>query len=528
MYKPLQTSFRFNPTKATTTMSPAGINKRTAPQFLDSKYAINILNYEVEDDGRLVKRKGLNKIFEVAGNAPITLLKEFSSDTWIFGYGTTIARYTVSTNTVTTIKSNFSVNSGFDGCRYGEYFFVCNKVEKIWRIDLATFTPTEVAASPICGGLAAIGNRLFAYNLSTDSTAVQYSEVDDGSNPPFDDWTNTTVATAGGKVYYRNAGTVRSVVPLGDSVVAFSDKGFFSFSITNIDVAGVLTKYDAIVGYTEDFGGARGAVSTEKGVFYANERGLWQLVSVGQPNIPFSRQFAPVVELLGDNFFDDISADNGDIVFSQKKRTVYFTCARGSDTNNFVIGYNTDFKSLYTFNNWNISRFMVSGNDIYGASATKTAVYRCFDSFTDDGQIIGTEYVQELNLGNLETRQMLKGIYVQGFLSASSEIYVNFDIYNVNGEPVADKKRLLWTAQYDLNGMDGYNGARYSSSVYGGDQDYANLIESFDGYRPFIRNFQRVQIRITSMDNTAHALTWIILDARVKVAIRRRKMELLT
>jgi len=442
---------------------------------------------------------------------------------WIFGYGTTIARYTLSTDTVTNIKTNFSVNSGFDGTRYGEYFFVCNGVDKVYRIDLATFTATEVATSPICSGLSVIGNRLYAFNLSTDASAVQYSEVDTGSNPPFNTWSVGTLATEGGKVYYRNAGTVRSVVPLGDNVVAFSDNGFFAFTITTLDSAGDLSKVDAIVGYTEDFGGARGAITTDKGIFYANEVGLWQLISIGQPNIPFSRQFAPVVELLGDSYFNDISADNGDIVYDQRKRTVYFTCARSSETNNFVIGYNRDFKSLYTFNNWNISRFMIAGRKIYGASDSKTAVYRCFDSFSDDGQIIGTEYIQELNLGNLETRQMLKGIYVQGFLSASSEIHVNMDIYNVEGIPVANKKRLLWTAQYDLNGMDGYNGATYSSSLYGGDQDYANLIESFDGYRPFIRNFQRIRVRITSMDQAGHALTWLILEARVKAQIRRRK-----
>lgn len=527
-YKPLKTSFKFNPTQALTTMSPAGINKRTAPQFLDPKFAISIVNYEIEDDGRLIKRKGLNKLLEVAGNAPITLLKQWTDDVWIFGYGTTIARYTLSTDTVTSIKTNFSVNSGFDGTRYGEYFFVCNKVEKIWRIDFATFTPVEVANSPICGGVAAIGPRLFAFNLSTDATAVKYSEIDSGSNPPFTTWNVGTLATDGGLVSYRNASTARSVVPLGDSQVVFSDKGFFAFAITTIDVGGDLTKTDQIVGYTEDFGGARGAISTDKGIFYANDAGLYNLVSIGQPNIPFSKQFAPVVELLGDNFFDDVDPSNGDIVYSQKKRTVYYTCAKNSDTNNFVIGYNTDFKGLYTFSGLNISRWMEVDGEIYGGSDVKTAIYRCFDAFTDDGLTIGTEYYQELRLGDLYTRQMLKGLYVQGYLSPSSEVYIRFDIYDSDGIPVTDKLRFLWTSQYNLNGIDAYNSATYSSSVYGGDVDLANLIESFDGCRPFIRNFQRVRIHITSADNTTHALTWVTLEARVKVQIRRRKLERLT
>jgi len=514
--------------RATTTMAPAGVNRKTAPQFLDPRSALSMINYEIEDEGKLFKRLGISEAFTVAGGVPVTMLRKWTDDVVIFGYGTTIARYLFSTDTVTTIKNDFSANTGFDGTKYGEYFFVCNGVEKIWRIDLATFTPTEVAASPICSVLKAIGNRLYAGNLSTDSTAVIYSEVDDGSNPPFDGWPVGTDLDEAGTVYYRNAATVRSICAIGPNVVVFSDDGFFSFNIGSLDSAGVLTKIDNIVKYQEDFGGARGAVETAQGIFYANEGGLWQLVADGQQDIPYSKQEILTSINLGRNFFDDVDFSNTDLVFSQRKNTVYVTAAKDSDVNNYVLVYNLNYKAFTTFSGWNISRWMNIGADIYGASAGATTMYKCFDGFNDNGNLIFTDYLQELKLGDLQTRQMLKGCYVQGLLSPSSEILVKFDIYDVQGLLINNKLRFSWTAENVGGQLESYNSASYSGSVYGGDADLSGMVESFDGCRPFIRNFQRVRLHMTSADQVPHVLTWVSLDSRIKTNIRRRKMTLLT
>jgi len=522
-YRPLQLGYNDSPMRATTTMSPKGINLRTAPQFLDPSHAQSIINYEIEDEGKLIKRKGLTKITEVAGNKAITMLKRWTDDIWVFGYDTTVAVYTISTDTVTTVKDDFSANDGFEGARYGDYFFVCNGVEKIWRIDIGGAI-SEIAASPICGTIKVIGPRLFAGNLSDDETAVQYSKVDTGANPPFNTWTDSTTATDGGKVYYRNAGTVRSIVSLGNNIVVFCDKGFYTFFIEEQDLGGVLTKFDQITKYQEDFGGARGAIETDQGIFYANEGGLWQMTGLGQQDIPFSKQEMNVTSLLGRDYFDNLDLSNSDITYSRKKHTVYLSCRKGGETNNFVMAYNTEFKAFSTFNGWKLNRWMNIDDTIYGASAQNTIIYQCFNGFTDDGLIIGTDYKQELKLGGLETKQMLKGCYVQGFLATSSEINVRFDIYDITGKPITDKLKYLWESQYVLNGADGYNSARYSSSPYGGDIDYANLVESFDGCRPFIRNFQRIILHITSSDKSLHTLTWVMLDSRVKRQIRRRKM----
>jgi hypothetical protein len=191
-YQPIQVNPRSSIRRSTTLMAKGGVNNRDLPQLLDVKFAQKIVNYLAESDGRLIKRKGLEKILEVAGTVGITLFKKFDDDTFIFGYGTTIARYTVSTDTVTNIKTNFSANSGFDGVRYGVNFFVCNGVDKIWRIT-AAYAISEITASPVCSVLSVIGNRIYAGRLSTDETAVQYSMVDDGSTTPFGTWTIGTL-----------------------------------------------------------------------------------------------------------------------------------------------------------------------------------------------------------------------------------------------------------------------------------------------------------------------------------------------
>lgn len=596
-YKPLSIKGGSSPTQATTLMGAKGVNGRDLPQLLDPEFALNIDNYLVTANGQLTKRKGQVAQFTVAGTNPTTMLVEWDSDTWLFAYDTTVAAYTISTDTVTNIKTDFTTSTAFSGQRYGGYFFVCNGGDKVGRISrtitygtqtanfttgsiltgatsgatakieedsdsgatgtltlgnisgtfqngeiisdnstgagsatstsVVTFVYTEITAAPKAKVLKVVGARLFAGNLEEDAAAVRYSAIDDASNPPFDDWAVTALADAGGLVNFRNAGEVNAIETVGEFVVTFSEKGKWAFFINTIDSAGTLTKIDVFQMTRIDFGGARATVSTNQGLFYANEAGLWQLVSVGQQNVKFSDQENLTSVLLGNKFFDNVSMDNVAIEYDAKARNILLSVAKNSSTNNLVLVYNIDQKAFSTISAWNINRFMNIDQVIYGASATKTQVDKLFVGSSDNGASIGTDFLQELKLGNLETKQMLMGCYVQGFLSASSNLTVRFDIYDITGKPIKDKLRFSWTAQRSENGFDGYGSANWGVSSWGGDVDFANLIESFDGCRPFIRNFQRVRVHITSGDTLPHVVNWISLDAKVKGKIRRRKMTAL-
>lgn len=502
-------------------LAKAGIDKESYAQTMDLNHALTIVNYIPYKYG-MEKREGILNIFERAGANPITLLKEFTSNVWIFGYSTKIEAYNMTTATFTTIKDNFSANSGFDGDRYGEYFFVCNGVDKIWRIDNA-LAIAEVSASPICSGLKIIGPRLYAFNLSTDSTAIKYSEVDDASNPPFDSWAVTTAADTAGTVNYRNAGTIRALAQLGQYTVAFSDSGFFAFYINTIDSGGTLKKVEVIQNYTQDFGGARGAIETPYGIYYVNEAGLWQMVAAGVTNTPMSRQQTLVSTLLGSKYFEGVSQTSLDLVHDAQRKCIFITMAKDSTSNNLVVGCKLDLNNaFFEIRNWNINRFAKIGQTIYGASSVKTTVYQLFNGYDDDGLAIGTEYYQEIPLGTLFHKHSLGGLYAGGFLSPSTTLQIKFDIYDVNGQLQTDKGVYEWTAQNSEGSFDEWASAMWGQSAFGGGFDTTGLIESFDGGSPKISNLQRLRVRIVGGDKLKHILNWIAIQTTQKQAIRRR------
>ena len=527
-YTPLRQIGGRKSISATTLMGAKGENLLQIPQVLNTQNALIINNYLCAADGQLVKRKGLRRLLDVVSAYTGNLIMEFTSDIWIFGYGTTVSAYTFSTDTVTVIKSNFATSDAFTGARCGDYFFVSNAGEKIgyFGLDLVYHV---IATAPKSHCLKLIGTRLYAADSDTDS--VRYSEVDTGTNPPFiaaGSWTVGATATAGGQVFFRNGGTPRSILAVGPYVLVLCDKGKYAFQTTTTDVGGILTKVDQFVMSREDFGGAKGAITCAAGTFYANEGGLWLLTALGQQNIPYSDQEAQVGVLLGNKYFDNIDLSNCDITYDAINKNVLVTCAKNSSTNNYVIVYNVVNKSFSRITGWNIARFMNIDSTIYAISSLSPRIYQCFSGSDDDGSAIATEFLQELKLGDLDTRQMLEEVKVQGFLSTSSVIRVRFNIYDVTGRLINDKLILEWTCQMNNNGVDGYNSAQYSSSIYGGDVDYANLIESFDGLKPYIRNFQRIQIHITSGDKLPHIINWVKLTAHVKNTIRRRSMQQIT
>lgn len=513
-----------------TTLAKGGLNLKDLAEFLNPSFALENENYFVTNNRGLSKRKGLIKLKEIVGNSAITLIKYWKGY-FILGYNTTITAYNEATDTVTPIKINWATAAAFSGCPYGNFFLVGNTGNKIHYIteSAGVFTITEIAGAPQSGVITAIGARLYA-GVGTD---VYYCNIDDGSDPPFQTWTPAAIATGGGIVSFRNAGIVNAIASLGDTIIAFGATGKWAFRIiTQNDGTGTIVKLEQVVMDRIDMGGASGAITTPKGLFYVNSAGLWQMMSMGQSNIAFSDQEQLVSVNLGTDYFKNIDLSNCDLAYFQRYSSILITCAKQSASNNHVITYNHDMQAFSTFRNWNINRWLTVNNEVYGASSIKTAIYHCFSGNTDDGVAISTRYLQELKMNAkggavaLWTRQMLCGGYVKGLLHPTSEIEVGFDIYNRNGETEENKLGFTWTAQSNLNKADGFGTGEYGKSSWGGDKDSSDLVESFDGFRQFIRNFLRIRIRITESSKVGHQLDWISLETRQKTATRRRKMIL--
>lgn len=514
-------------TGSTTMMVNPTLDLKDMPQLMTPQQALEVVNYLPTSDAQLPTRKGLKRIFQVAGNHPITLLQQFTTDVWIFGYNTTTAAYTVSTNSVTNIKTNWPTNAPQSGVRYGDYFFVCNGSAIIQRIDLA-LTITPVTGSPMATVLFVSGPRLYANTANIGEVA--YSDVDTGTNPPFTNWSPGANADNPGLVTYRNAGVVTAINALGDNIVVGAREGKWSFNITIQTVGSTQEKVDNTVLERIDMGMARATIVIPKGLFYVNSGGLWQLQSLGQSNVPFSDQEGEASLVLGVTYFNDIDLSNADFAYDARIDTLFLTCARNSNVNNLVIAYNLSSNTYAEFSGWKINRFMNIDQIIYGAGASSTTVWQCFEGYDDDGADIWTTFHQELKLGDLETRQELAKCCFDAFLSPSSNLLVCFSIYNTQGNFVADKLCYSFVPTSGTSSAGGYGVSGWGSSGFGGHNSNSsgNMVESFDGFGPgHIRNFQRIRIKITQHSKVPHILVWIKAAAIPKIEIRRRKMQII-
>jgi len=580
-----------------TMMAPGGENLQDLPQLLNVEFAQLIDNYVISGQGKLEKRGGLSRLFDVAGNVTINDFTKFTSDLYLYSYGTTTSIYSLSAGTHTVIKNNWSAGGSFSGQRYGDYAFVGNGIDKIHRIsqtlnydaqtgnfavglmvtgatsgatgiiledtdsgatgtltlgsitgtfqnneiitDSSTgsatidgtlaYVATEISGAPRAAILKVVGNRLHAGRTFEDETAVHYSQVDDGTNPPFTNWTPDLLANGPGEVFNRIAGKVNSIEPFGQFTIVFAEFGKYAFYINAQDVGGTLTKLDVFQMSRVDFGGATGAISTAKGVFYANESGLWALASIGQANISLSDQDIFQSTFLGDKYFDNISLAECDIEYDARTESILLAVAQESATNNLIIVFNTHFNAFSRITGWTINRFINDDQTIYGASSVGTRAWQLFSGSSDDGLAIGTTYRQELNTGApMEHRNAVMGAYVQGFLSPDGPITVTYDIYDVDGRLVEDKLAFTWETQYSTGTAYGYGEASYGTDSYGGAVDYSGTVESFDGNRGRINNWQRIIVELTSGDELPHVLNWLSLGTKIKAQIRRRKMTQVT
>lgn len=513
----------------TTVMAPSGENNRDLNQLLDARTADEVINYHIFAAGWLIKRKGLRELLEASVDSPITMLEEYTPDIFIFGYGTTVARYQISTDTITNIKTDFSANTGFCGADYGDFFFVSNGVDLTWRMA-GDFTIAQIAGSPSATTMKVIGNRLFLGS----GQSVYYSEVDDGTDPPFNVWTTgNTLADASDKVTNRNAGNVNSIEAIGDNelgqtIVVLAEKGKWAFYINTADSAGALSKIDVFVMSRTDKGGARGAISTEHGIIYVNSQGLWFLQGVASSNNSFKDAEFNVGKPLGVNLFKKFNLDNATIAYDANKSEVYVSVAKDSQTNNHVIVYNVEQKAFSQITGWNINRFMDINGTIYGGSSVSGAIYECFSGFSDDGNPIGTRFKQELVTGGWDAREQVNKIRTQGFLSPSSAPKIKLGTYNTKGIFTDNKVVLEWTPQYSKGRLKGWNEAVWNETPFGGDQDYSGMVESFGGGKCRINNYQRIVMTITESSEAPHAINLINLYTRQKRLIRRNDIANIT
>jgi hypothetical protein len=522
-YRPLQIKGGARVNQARSFTPTAGLNKRDLPQLLKPEQALIMTNYISDAVGRLRKREGLTQLFTVGGTSPIQVLEKFDTNRWIFAYGTTVAEYNRSTDTITNIKTDFTAGGTFAGARYGKYFFISNGIEKIFRLeDAGPWTATEVAGSSPCTVMRVIGARLFTNSTTTGE--VKYARIDSGTNPPFTDWTADDLADGPGGIVDRHIGNITSIEPLGQNIVVFGDFGKFAFFINTIDSAGTLSKVEVTQMSRRDFGGASGAITTDQGLFYVNEAGLWQLLGVGQPDTKFSDQEALVSKPLGVKYFDNATLTNVDIAYDEKQNFILVTYAAGSATNNAVLCYNLETKAFSEFSGWTMNRFASDQGVLYGGSSVTGTVYQLFDGYDDNGLSIGTEFEQEISIGSLETLKDTRIFKVEGYLTQGQPITISFNVYDRTGRLDENRQQFTWTATNALGIGYGYDEMAYDYGAYDGDIDFSDLVYSPDGAMTGMKRIYRLRVNFSASDTAAHEINLFSIDTVETSRARVRQM----
>lgn len=397
------------------------------------------------------------------------------------------------------------------------------------------FTYTEIAAAPMARWIKIVDTRCVAGdltpyvgNLNDSRDSIRYSNVDDGTNPPYDDWDVATSSTDGGRLNYRNAGKVNEIEAIGSGItVVFADKGKWAFRIKTIDDgAGNLVKVEEKLMYLIDAGG-NAALATDDGIYYVNSQGLYLLETIASENIKYSEQEALVSTFLGNKFFDNKDLTNARIMKDYKRNMLLITMADDSESNNFVLPYNTVKKAFGTITGWTGSTFLNDDGTLYMGSANSAKIWEILKGNDDDGSDIWYEFEQEIPTGQLHTVKALEGEYIQGELSPSSTPLIKFSIFDEKGVFIDDKLELQWNyGTSDLTSV-GYGDSSWGAP-FGGDVDTAGVVENFAGARERIRNFQRLRINISGHDKSAHTINWFSVITREKSSIRRRNLTNVT
>lgn len=529
MYSPLQIKGNNRQSMQFSQMAKKGLNLEGLEEMMSLDYAKKFINYIPYSFG-IVPRQGLETQGEKEGlTSGATLFKHFTGTKFIYAHDTVVEYFDIATGEFTVIKDDFSANTRWGGGRYGDNFIVTNGVDKPYRIN-TSMVASIISNAPICDDIVFIGTRAVAISLSTDETAVQLSEDDDGTATPFSAWNTGTGSTDGAIVRYRNAGKARSVVPLGPYYVVLSDNGYFSFNIRQLDSNGTIKKVEETIDYIADFGGGRGAISTPMGVFYVNEVGLWQLLQVGQTDVPYSRQQKLTSVLLNDSYFQNANFANTELVYDETQKMIMVSYADGSTVNNRILAYkkSDEIEAVFEFEGWAINRFTKYDDKLYGCSSVDGKIYECFKGWTDNGADVGVEYAQELPLKSPYLRHRVNEFASKGFLSRDSAIDVHIDTYTLDGAPIKSKCKKRWTANRNDDKAKGWGSSGWNIDAWGGDADTSKMVECMDGFNARINRAQRVTVRFTSNVNCPHVINWFGCNIEDGAPIRMRGMTTIT
>lgn len=504
-----------------------GINSRDFQQLLKDSVVL-LENMWKPGFGRFRKAPGSDLFVTVSttddpvnGGRPIKYAVRVNSDLWYLGYGASVSSYVPSTDTLTVVKNDFAGNVSWIQ-EYGDWVYIAStrSGDKIHYIDHtgAPNTAVEIADAPKADVLTIFSsNRLAAGATNTAESEVSVARVDQLTGVPFSlaaDWTTGTDPDAAFKITNKRAGTCVGFGSLSNQTVVLYDEGRLGFRITSVDVSGTGLVLDTPIDWENlDFGSTRGATATSKGIFYANEFGIWQMTSGGLKDIPFSGIDSKISEPLDDGFIDSYDFSDSDLIFDENKKLLLITARDNADLNNKVLVYHTG-KDLSGWAVWgkDVSRWIRVGGSIYYTSSRDTTVYLLnYDRGDNNGDPYTTTFLIEPQINGLGTIAAMRWLQLGFSAEKGQEVTATFSLYDRKGIFKDSVKQFTISNSTGYAGeVDGMtSGAMTAIAMSAGSTAYNNL--NFRLYsRPIAtQDFTRLRAQFQTTDKRLYEINYM-------------------
>lgn len=552
-----------------------GVNKRDLASLLKLNQAVDIENFFVTGDGRLVAREGITLLDEVAGDLTPSMIEKLNDDTIMYGYedGTDshIAKYTISTDTSEILHTYSGITNDIDGTKYGRYFYPCNGVDgdnvgimyplgDIIEYDTetdaftvgdvitftgaatatvnavqdngttgylavsdltgtisagvftgaisgsATYTATldylELPNAPKCKYITTMkhgaGSHLLTGNTNGSESESKWSERDVNTGFPFYGWSFTSLTAPkpaeGYFTVFSEGGALNSIVFNDKRIYQFYDDAISVFHLENINVDTVGLIQNVVTDFSQENFGGNKAIGTDYGVFYCNENGIFQIVFGG--TAPTGNPISP---LLGEDLIEDLDFSDCDMEWDGQTRLL-ITVKKKSSVNNHVLVYDMEAKIWTSIPPWNMRRMCRIGKKMYGVDSSAMKLYELFNGYDDNGVDIPCRILfGQQTLGDPTLMKILKQFYIEGQLSFSSVVRIDFHTWNKKGVVTESKQKLFWLGGgADLKKI-GYSKQEYSSMT----KDVAVIRnDNFAEKTLRLHNILKYQIEILSSVDT--------------------------
>ncbi|TRZ47956.1 MAG: hypothetical protein D4S01_11260 [Dehalococcoidia bacterium] len=453
---------------------------------------------------------GVNKVFTI-GNYSRYL------DVLIDGSGTPATDWvldglTLTLNTAPTATLEVRHNPGIDS----PVFYQNVSIKKILEdeLDIELFSSERGSVMKIIDG------RMHLGNYPGDPARRKYSSVGMYDDVPSIGWTIGILNNNAGEIR-STYGAVKGIDTLGSVIKTFYENGE---SGTAIEL-GATNKTDVVYYNTPTSGLQGGLTATPQGLVVPNKQGIWLKTTGAASDIPYSDTQEKISSNL--DYFENYDFTNAAGIYYQPLNITLIACATDSDINNTVLVYFHDFGSWGYYSGWNINSFVLDDGDLFAGSSIDGKVYKLFDGDSDGDNEIWTVMYQELQVGDINTSKRLTKEWFSGKLSISTDIQVDFDIFDRTGRFIPSKVTMHWTANSPDGALGGVGSAPIGSPI-GGDLDEGGLVNSFVGGATEIPDFQRIRVKFTEHSKLPHEIAWLRLKTYEKDEITARSLSTLS